>query len=315
MESVAELTTRGYRPEDAAALAGLYNVLEQAAGGHPGFTAEGIGSMVETMVLEPERDSRMLFDPAGNLVASGVVPTPPEGGFRVDLMGGVHPDWRGRGIGRDVFGWQLARAAEIHRATAPDAEWQAETGAILGDDSAIRLFERLGLTPVRYFFEMTAVTKQAPPPVIPAGLTSVVYQPELEKALYEAHMEAFVDHWGYQRRPYEPWATMTVRSASFRSDLSRVALDGGEIAGYLLSYDDASPDRFYIGQVGTRRAWRRRGLAGALLTEALSAGAVAGKGVVALGVDADSPTGAVGVYERAGFDVEVRWVAYRKPVG
>ena len=33
-----------------------------------------------------------------------------------------------------------------------------------------------------------------------------------------------------------------------------------------------------------------------------------------LGVDADNPTGAVGVYERAGFVVVKRSTAYRKPM-
>jgi ribosomal protein S18 acetylase RimI-like enzyme len=33
-----------------------------------------------------------------------------------------------------------------------------------------------------------------------------------------------------------------------------------------------------------------------------------------LGVDADNPTGALGVYERAGFAVHLRSTAYRKPM-
>jgi hypothetical protein len=31
-------------------------------------------------------------------------------------------------------------------------------------------------------------------------------------------------------------------------------------------------------------------------------------------VDADSPTGAVGVYQRVGFNLEYRAVAYRRPL-
>jgi ribosomal protein S18 acetylase RimI-like enzyme len=311
---VADLTERPYRPGDAVAIAGLYNTIERAVGGYPGYLAEETGALIETLVHDPERNSRLLFDSGGALVASGMVPTPPEGGFRVDLVGGVHPDWRGQGIGRELLGWQLARAAEIHRATAPDAEWQAETAATVGDDDADRLYKRMGLAPVRYFFEMLAPTRQAPPPVLPAGLRSVGYRPELEYALYEAHMEAFTDHWGYQRRSYEAWAPITVRSSTFRADLSRIVCDGDEIAAYLLSYEDASPERVYIGQVGTRRPWRRRGLAGALLTEALTAAAATGKDFASLGVDADSATGAVGVYERAGFEVEFRAAAYRRPI-
>jgi mycothiol synthase len=33
-----------------------------------------------------------------------------------------------------------------------------------------------------------------------------------------------------------------------------------------------------------------------------------------LGVDANNPTGALGVYERAGFTVDLRSTAYRKPL-
>jgi ribosomal protein S18 acetylase RimI-like enzyme len=311
---MADLTTRGYQAADAAALTDLFNLTEQVAGGHPGYTADETRALVGALIDDPERDSRLLVDPSGELVAAGLVPTPPPGGFRVDLFGAVHPDRRGQGIGRDLLGWQLARAAEIHRATAPQAQWQAETGAVVGDDSADRLMARMGLTPVRYFFEMLAPTKQTELVPLPDGLHSRPYQPELARSLYEAHMETFSDHWGYQKREYEPWLSITVRSANFRPDLSRIAFAGNEIAGYVLGYDNASADRVYIGQVGTRRPWRRRGLAGKLLTEVLSAAAGADKKLAALAVDADSPTGAVGVYQRVGFNLEYRAVAYRRPL-
>jgi ribosomal protein S18 acetylase RimI-like enzyme len=51
-----------------------------------------------------------------------------------------------------------------------------------------------------------------------------------------------------------------------------------------------------------------------LLAKVLAAAAQAGKSTAALGVDADSPTGAVGVYERVGFTVEQRAVTYSIPV-
>jgi ribosomal protein S18 acetylase RimI-like enzyme len=45
---------------------------------------------------------------------------------------------------------------------------------------------------------------------------------------------------------------------------------------------------------------------------AMSAARAAGYDRASLGVDADSLTGAVRVYERAGFAVEHTWIAYRK---
>jgi ribosomal protein S18 acetylase RimI-like enzyme len=184
----------------------------------------------------------------------------------------------------------------------------------LADERATHTFERFGFAAVRYFFEMVAPARAGIEAPIPAGLRVVTYDPQYEKTLYDAHMEAFSDHWGYQKRDFDSWTGFTTRNETFRSDLSRIAFDGDEIAGYVLSYDDADEDRAYVGQVGTRRPWRRRGLAGGLLADVLGAAAATGKGHVYLGVDADSPTGAVGVYERVGFEVETRAVAYHKPV-
>jgi mycothiol synthase len=307
-------TVRAYQRSDAEALTGLYNAMEQAAGGHPGYTPDETHAILDGTVGDPAEDTRLVFAPGGELTAAGVVTTPPPGGFRLDLYGGVDPGWVGRGIGREVFAWQLTRAAEIHKTVAPDAEWTLEAGMNLADERALRLFEHFGFTVARYFFEMLAPARAGIDAPVPAGLRVVPYEPHLERDLYEAHMEAFEDHWGYQRREFDAWMGFTTRSDTFRPDLSRVAFDGDEIAGYLLAYDDADEDRAYIGQVGTRRPWRRRGLAAGLLADVLGAAAAAGKGQVYLEVDADSPTGAVGVYERVGFEVEARAVAYRKPL-
>jgi mycothiol synthase len=308
--------SREYRPGDASTLTDLFNEIEKAAGGRPGATADYVDAYVSSRIREPAWDSRLVFDPDGALIAYAIVGTPPPGGDTVDISGGVHPAHRGRAIGRDLLSWQLERAGALYGAAAPEGtRWVAEAHSMVDDESAHRLLARHGLLPVRYFFDMTAPTrKPADPAPLPRGLRVETYSPHLERDVYEAHVEAFSDHWGYQRRPLEQWMSLTVRAETFRPDLSRIAFDGDRIAGYLLSYDDAEPDRVYIGAVGTRRPWRRRGLAGSLLAEVLGAAGEAGKACAALGVDADSPTGAVSVYERAGFTTECRAVAYRREV-
>jgi mycothiol synthase len=311
---MGELTIRPCTPRDAVAVTDLLNATVRHAGGHPWFTSELITGLLAVAVRDPAADTRLYLD-GDRLVAAALVGTPPPGGFRVDLMGGVDPRWRGRGIGREVFGWQAARAREIHQEAPAERGWVAETNAMAADEPALRLFKRFGFEPVRYFFEMVAPTGSAAEAALPAGLRAQPYRPDLAEALYEAHREAFADHWGYQARGSDAWRPLTVEAETFRADLSRIAFDGAEIAGYVLSYVDPSPDRLYIGQVGTRRAWRRRGLAAALLSQVLAAGARAGRRWAALGVDADSPTGAVGLYERAGFEVESRAVAYHAPLG
>jgi mycothiol synthase len=312
---VRELTIRPYAPADAAAITNLLNTAELAAGGRAGWVASEVGDLVDALVADAGKDTRLLHDADGTLVAAGIVGTPPAGGFRADLLGAVHPEHRGRGIGRELLAWQYERATLAHAARDPRGQWQAEVGVISSDAGARRLFERQGFAVARYFFDMIAPTAQARDAALPDGLRTVAADDDLAPAVYAAHMEAFADHWGWQRREYEPWLTLTFKADSFRPDLSRIAFDGDEIAGYVLSYTDADPERIYIGQVGTRRPWRGRGLASALLAEVLAGAAAAGFPKVCLGVDAESPTGAVGVYARAGFVEEHSFVAYRKPIG
>jgi ribosomal protein S18 acetylase RimI-like enzyme len=313
---MAALTTRPYQPGDASTLTDLMNQIEEDGGGRAAFTHDDTSALVKAVVADPATDTRLTFDGDGRLVAAGLVSTPPAGGFRVDMMGGVHPDQRGQGLGRELLSWQYERATQIHAAQAPDAQWQAELGVLLGEESAPRLYARHGFAAVRYFFDMVADTSAAnADAALPDGLSVVEPYAELWHDLFEAHMEAFTDHWGFQRGTFERFRTLVLENETFRPELSRIALDGDQIAGYVLGYQDADPERLYIGQIGTRRPWRGQGLASALIAEVLVAAAKAGLGKAGLGVDAANPTGAVGVYERAGFVKEHSFVAYRRPIG
>lgn len=297
------LTTRPYRPSDAPALADMFNVIDLAIGRPAAMTAALVDEFVAGTVVDPATDSQVVLDD-DDLIAAGFVTTPPPGGHRLDLIGGVVPGARGRGVGATLLGWQLARAEELHAAIAPGSAWEAHAEAAQLDPSGLALLARFGLEPVRYSFDMVASTANVPDTRTPDGLTITGYDRGQARRVYEAHVEAFADHWGFQVRPFDRWSAMTLGSAVFAVPLSVVALADGEIAGYTLAYNDATPDRVYIGQVGVRRPWRRRGLAGAMLARVLRLAADAGRTTAALDVDADSLTGAVGVYERVGFSVE-----------
>jgi ribosomal protein S18 acetylase RimI-like enzyme len=299
---VDDMTIRPYSGTDAGPVTDLLNAMEVATGGDAFFTVGEVSGILKAEIQDAIRDSRLVFAPDGALVAAGMIAAPPPGGSRVRANGGVHPWWRGRGIGRELLAWQIERADEIRSERDPGTPWTVGAGASTVDEGAIRLFRRFGLRPVRYFLEMTGPTADPPAVRPPAGIRVADYAGDLRTAVYEAHMEAFADHWGFQRSAIERWAAMTIDSEPFRGDLSRIAFDGDRIAAYLLAYDGAG-NHLYIGQVGTRRRWRKQGLATALLATSLGAGARAGKEIAVLGVDADSPTGAVDIYERAGFTV------------
>ena len=70
----------------------------------------------------------------------------------------------------------------------------------------------------------------------------------------------------------------------------------------------------YVGLLGVRRPWRRKGLGEALLLRSFQAFRERGWTRGTLGVDASSPTGATRLYERAGMRVYRTTVFLERPV-
>lgn len=305
-----DLIVRPYQPGDVRAVTALTNVIIGHAGGRSGMTIDDTASFVSGAVRDVAADSRLVFTPGGDLVAAALVGTPPAGGYRMDTAGGVHPAWRGRGLGRRLLAWQLDRARQIHRETAPDVDWSVHFDVWQGDVDTPRLFARFGLTAVRSWYTMAARPRPATTLSPPEGLVVRPYTPDREAEVYAAHMDAFTDHWGFQPRGFDEWAARTVRAAGFVPGLSLLGYAGTDLAGYLLSYQGDDPEALYIGHLGVRRPWRWRGLAAALLVAVLSAAGAEGRQRVTLTVDADNPSGAVGLYERVGFTVESRTITY-----
>jgi mycothiol synthase len=302
---VSELV-RPYRDGDATELAELFNAADASYGGEPRYTAAKVRGFMTGLVHDVTTDTRMMFDPDGSLIANATVPTPPDGADRVRVFGAVRPDRRGQSLGSDLLAWQMVRLTAIHDRLAPGRPWQAGVGCDTRDIRSVRLYEGHGFTPVRYWSEMAMPTNAAPAEVragaqLADGLRSVPYRPEILATFYEAYAEAFADHWGFVRRDVASWAALTVESPEFRADLSRVAYDGDEIAGYVLSADAIDDGTLIIKNVGTRQRWRGRGIASALIIEVLRAAAATGKRTAELSVDTQNPTGAAGLYGRIGF--------------
>jgi ribosomal protein S18 acetylase RimI-like enzyme len=184
----------------------------------------------------------------------------------------------------------------------------------------VALLRRHGYAPVRWFFEMVRPTLEDVADVpLPTGLEIRPITPDLYQALWKADSEAFRDHWGgFDDSPaaFRRFIEMPEADPS----LWIVAWDGDEIAGGVINtiYPDENTSlgvqRGWLDSVFTRRAWRRRGLARALIARSLVALRDRGMTAAILGVDADNPQDALGLYESAGFAVESRATAWRKPL-
>jgi ribosomal protein S18 acetylase RimI-like enzyme len=143
-------------------------------------------------------------------------------------------------------------------------------------------------------------------PVIPDRIEIRTYRhPDDEQAVYDVVQETFADHWDFHAEPIEQWREFTVKWRNFDPDLWLVAWDGDQVAGASLNYPERAddPGHGFVGTLGVRRPWRRRGIGEALLRRAFAVLHARGLRKVRLSVDADNTTGATRLYERVGMSV------------
>ncbi|HET7018481.1 MAG TPA: GNAT family N-acetyltransferase [Streptosporangiaceae bacterium] len=226
-----------------------------------------------------------------------------------DLLqwGGVHPLYRGRGIGSGLLDWAEEAAVRLHQEHFPDRPAKLECQIQTKNAGAVELFAARGYEQSRWFHEMMLdLSAELPARALPAGVDVAGFTPERSADALLVRNEAFRDHWGSTEVTPESWEYHTSIGA-FRPALSLVAYSEGEPIGFVMAheyeaYNEKTGTRdVYIPLVGTRRAARGRGIASGLLTLALRAASADGYDTATLDVDADSPTGAVGLYERLGF--------------
>jgi mycothiol synthase len=226
---------------------------------------------------------------------------------RLAFDGYVQPELRGHGVGS-----RLVELAEERAAGAP-AGSTLETGVLRGDAAANALLSARGYDAARHFFRMVIDLDAEPRPfALPDGVVIDPLDPADARAVHEALQESFADEWGFRPWSFEEFEEKRLNDPRFDQTLYLVAKDGDEVAGFALCDWKRYGDWGWVGSLGVRPAWRRRGLGEALLRAAFAELFRRGERRVALGVDVQNPTGAVRLYERAGMHVYWEAVVYRK---
>lgn len=228
---------------------------------------------------------------------------------RAFLWGGVDPEWRGRGVGRALLGWALGRARQVlveSGTTGPArvVEYVDDTAT-----STVALLRRAGFVAARYDAHMRRMLDEAIPDlVLPPGLRLEPWSLPRDEQTRLAHNEAFADHTASEPRSPEQWRAIR-ESSTFVPAWSAVVVEDAtdEVVGYQLSdrYEQdwavAGISCGYTGMLGVRRPWRHRGVARALLVDAMQRYRADGMQAAELGVDTQNPSGAFGLYEGLGY--------------
>jgi len=298
----------------------VYSACIPVDGQDEAMTVEDMAHFIENPVgFDPARDV-LLAEVEGRVVGYGWVSHRVESaGDEIHMVRGyVHPSWRRRGLGSALLDRIQSRA--LGWESRPEGRRPSFLQTYVSDtEAAAQAFvQGRGFEPVRYAFKMERDLGQPIPALpLPAGLE---LRPALEsqyRVIWEAQREAFQDHWGYTPWPEEHYQ----RFASFPHydpSLWRVAWDGDQVAGMVLSYINHEENeryarrRGYTEDIAVIRPWRRRGLASALIARSLSALTERGMTEAALSVDAENPSGALRVYERLGYRQIRQWTVFRR---
>lgn len=172
---------------------------------------------------------------------------------------------RAQGLGEAVLGrlsgWALASGQ-----TAADGTINER------DETSLAWAERRGFTEVgrNSMLRLDLALVQRPEIDPPAGITisSLAASPGAIRGMYEVACEAYPDIPGEESSamaPFQKWRDNDIDGASDRPEATFVALAGDEVVGYAkLSLSEALPDVAFHDITGVKRAWRCRGIAGAL---------------------------------------------------
>ncbi len=304
--------TRPATPDDLPAIADLIETTDRHDVGDVDYLRDELEQGWRTGDVDPE--AAWLVETAdGTGVA--YIQTELHPGFLADGAGWVHPEHRGRGIGRLLIRLVERRAGELRGVR--DTSLSGNVGAWINHqvEDAHPLLRDEGYRHVRSFYRMAIDLDESPPapPDWPDGVRVRAFRPgEDDAATHEAMEESFAEHWGHARRTLDEWRRRRLERPGFDPSLWHLAVaeDDGRIAGASLC--DVIAEEHWVSTLGVVKEWRGRGLGMALLRHSFVEFHRRGTRRVFLGVDAENTTGAIRLYERAGMHIDRQYDRYEK---
>jgi len=323
-ENVLELpegfTARGARLEDTEPALKLFNAWSQSVIQQDEITdVQAIHTEWVSPGFDPAEDICLVFAPNGDMAGYVEVWTTAKPPIHPWIWGRVHPEYEDLGIGTWMMQWAEARAMRALPVVPVELRFAPRVGTFREAEKSKKLFEDMGYRYIRSLYHML-IEMDAPVPEaeFPEGITLRTYNPKTDlEAVYRANIDSFRDHFGFVEEPFEEGLKRFKHfwmHEGLDPTLIFIAMDGDEIAGINLCRPHSfyDPDMGWVGTLGVRRQWRKRGIGLALLRHSFNEFYRRGKRKVGLGVDAENLTGALRLYENAGMHVHLAFDQYEK---
>ncbi|HYO40527.1 MAG TPA: N-acetyltransferase [Nocardioidaceae bacterium] len=231
-----------------------------------------------------------------------------------------------------LLGWGDAAAARVGAARGLPSQ-QVDAGAFADDDRQHRWLERAGFTQVRTWWQMTRPVTPDEADLDPATRRSVRIRrvrrqgtglPDEEdlRTVHDVLEAAFADHFNSHEETFDEFVSRLREDPGHRWDhwwIAELVEDGvptpaGTLVGSVIDGTAGQPDGSYVEYLGVLGSARGRGVAKSLLRTVIADAAASGRDRVGLEVDADSPTGADGLYLSMGWATSYVTESWHKDV-
>ena len=312
-------TPDGSDPATVARLTELLRGHERAGRGWPGSGEDEVLVEVSERGLAM-RENVVVRDAAGAIQAWGSVHDRAEGRMLfVHIVARDLPaDVAGR-CSEVLFAWAEAQAQEVGAARGLAVQ-QIDTGAFAEDERQHAWLEAAGFERVRRWWQMSRSVEAAEAELVPDPARwerdGVVFRlvgrqgdgmPDVDdlRAVHDVLEGAFTDHFNSAEETFHEFIHRLREDPGHRWDHWWLAeLEDGTPCGALVgtvSESATGPDGSYVSYLGVLESARGRGVAKGLLHTIIADAAARGRDRVGLEVDADSPTGAEGLYVSMGW--------------
>lgn len=218
--------------------------------------------------------------------------------------GVVHPEHRGQGIGTSLLDRIEERASELS-ATPSLLRFRHAINA--RDDAAAAMLRSRGLGPVHHFWHMQIdLVQPVKPARSPEGIEIDGIEPDRDlPAIHALLDQAFVDDRSHHPAPLDRWVEEETSSPNYDPAMWLLARDAGVPVGVLTA--SSAEDRGWVDYLAVAASHRGRGIGAALLRRSFAMFGDRKIRRVLVSVDAQNPTGATAVYERAGMRIVNSW--------
>lgn len=181
-------------------------------------------------------------------------------------------------------------------------------GANAKDQNYIEHLDNFRFSLLRTYWGLSSEINQHPYPILPEGVEMNLISDENKSIWWSVHQDSFSKHFGFAPRPFDQWRAMVDKAVGIDLNARWLLYHFGQPVGFLECSDLKKDLNIgFIDGIGVIQKAQGKGFGQLMLSWAFAYYASIGRDSVELNVDTGNESGALRLYEKAGFKVKSSW--------